>query len=208
MATLEDSRHDFFLSNLPTTRDSALDLGCGSGLLVAALAPLFKRVVGIDISSEILEIASTKRSGSNIEYRQGDANQLQIDETFDLICSANTLHHVSNLPSVIEKLKNLLRPEGKLVVVDVISGNPTPPEWVYRVGSWLDFPKDLQKYGLANATRMFKFRNSRGWLNHLASDTYLSEQTFKSTYTGSLLNSLFPVPGRVVWQKPSVNMEG
>jgi ubiquinone/menaquinone biosynthesis C-methylase UbiE len=181
VATLEN-KNDFFTKNLSTNKGTALDIGCGSGILALELAKYYDRVVGIDLSPAMLEIARHKRSASNIEYIQMDAGHLMFDHKFDLIVSANTLHHLHNLPVAIQSIKKLLNPHGKIVFLDNISEVETPDTIGYIASAAKDYITDCSEYGFRNALRLFKFRTSPSWLKHLAADRYLSEGKFKKIY--------------------------
>jgi 2-polyprenyl-3-methyl-5-hydroxy-6-metoxy-1,4-benzoquinol methylase len=200
-ASLEPNRFAQILAYLPARRSRALDVGCGSGLLVAELAKRFENVVGIDLSASMLKIARAKRQPANALYLEMDANNLLLEPPFDFICSLNTFHHLENPEKVVLGLYSLLAPEGILVVQDVVSQNPTPPEWVYRVGAVLDFPKDVRQHDLAAAMRLFRFRNSRAWLGHLAQDVYLSPAGFRQVYSSFGNKPRFPSANVVVWQR-------
>ena len=121
VATLS-SKPAFFLRNLPSRRDCALDVGCGSGILAYELSRFFTQVVAIDISIPMLEMARKKRPAPNIDYRFGDANDLDVVGPFDAIVSRTTLHHVDDLPATLRRLRSLLRPGGRLIVVDLVKG--------------------------------------------------------------------------------------
>jgi len=180
-ATLQ-SQNDFFTKNLSASKGTALDIGCGSGILAFELAKYYDRVVAVDLSAKMLDIASQKRSAPNIEYIQMDASQLALDRQFDLIVSAATFHHLPNLPAALPAIKNLLNRQGKIVFLDHVSEVETPATIGYIVGAARDYIPDCSKYGFRNASRLLKFRLSPGWLNHLASDRYLSERQFKKIY--------------------------
>jgi 2-polyprenyl-3-methyl-5-hydroxy-6-metoxy-1,4-benzoquinol methylase len=199
-ASLEPNRFEKILAHLPKRCVRALDVGCGSGLLVVELAKRFETVVGIDVSPAMLEIARAKRQPVNVQYFEMDANRVTLEPPFDFICSLNTFHHLENPKAVVERLLVLLAPEGVLVLQDVVSQNPTPPEWVYRVGAMLDFPKDVGQHGLAAAVRLLRFRNSRAWLGHLAGDVYLSPSGFREMYSSLGNNPRFPSANLVVWK--------
>ncbi|MFB2920537.1 MULTISPECIES: class I SAM-dependent methyltransferase [Aerosakkonema] len=182
MATLL-SKQDFFLTNLSERKGAALDIGCGSGILAFELAKYYETVVGIDISEEMVAIARSKRASDNIEYICMDANCLAWDKKFDLIVSSATFHHLQDLTSTLQAIKNLLNPAGKIVLRDNVSEVETPATIVYIVGAMQDFIPDCLKYGLGNATRLFELRTSKPWLGHLASDRYLSAQQFQEIYS-------------------------
>ena len=180
-ATLQN-QNDFFTKNLSSSKGAVLDIGCGSGILAFELAKYYERVVAVDLSAKMLAIASQKRSAPNIEYIQMDASQLALDRKFDLIVSAATLHHLPNLPVALWAIKKLLNHQGKVVFLDNVSEVETPATIGYIIGAARDFIPDCSKYGFRNASRLLKFRVSPSWLNHLASDRYLSEGRFKNIY--------------------------
>ncbi|GIP35344.1 class I SAM-dependent methyltransferase [Paenibacillus sp. J2TS4] len=196
--------NSFFMSNLPLQRRRALDIGCGSGILVDELSSHFDEVTGIDISDEMLEIAKEKRQRSNTSYLNMDADNLILDGKFDLIVSRTTFHHLNSIPSVISKMKELLNSSGRIVILDNVSEIETPATYVYILGAILEFIPHCRKFGLKNAIRVFKHNTSKSWLEHLSSDKYLSEQGYHDLYGKLLPNCRFQRLGwamGVVWEK-------
>lgn len=193
---------DFFLNNKPHGHQLALDLGCGSGLIVKALSAHFDRVIGIDLSYILLAIAQHKRNSHNIFYSQMNINNLAFGGQFDYIISKNVFHHLDDIPSVLEHLKHHLKPNGRLIVADVVSPNETPPRYVYIIGAFQEYLPNVMNYGLKTANRIFKFRTSKHWLDHLATDHYLSAEAFRQLYSQYLHNCTFPRDGFLIWDKP------
>lgn len=181
-ATLQ-SQNDFFTKNLSTNKGTALDIGCGSGILAFELAKYYTNVVAVDLSAKMLAIASQKRCASNIEYIQMDANQLTLDRKFDLIVSAFTFHHLQHLPTTLQGIKKILNPHGKIVFLDYVSEVETPAISRYIAGASKEFISDCSKYGFRNASRLLRFRTSPSWLKHLSGHRYLSEGRFKKIYS-------------------------
>lgn len=193
---------DFFLAHIPDNRQSGLDIGCGSGLLALDLAPHFKQFVALDVSFSLLSIAQVKRARNNLIYCQMDASQLGFAPKFDYIVSRNVFHHLDNISGVLERLKKVLRPGGRLLLTDVISNRETPPTIVYVVGAIQEYLPNCVRLGWNKANRIFRFRVSGHWLSHLATDKYLSKEAFVQTYGQHLPNCVFPHPGCVIWDKP------
>jgi FkbM family methyltransferase len=84
-------------SRLPAERGLALDFGCGAGRLSRALAAYFEHVVGVDVSSSMLEAArALNRDVTNIEFRENASPRLEgiADESVDLVYSNMTLQHI------------------------------------------------------------------------------------------------------------------
>ena len=98
------------------------DLACGTGLMVERLAPFAGRVLGIDNSAAMLK-AARRRLGetSNVELRQGDLEELPLD---DAACDAAllvlALTYVAEPGLALREAARVLRPGGRLVVVDLL----------------------------------------------------------------------------------------
>ena len=187
--------YTFFISNLPSHRGRALDIGCGSGILAERLSTYFGEVVGIDISNEMLEIAKNKCQSTNTTYINMNAENLIFTEKFDYIVSRTTFHHLRDIPNVINNLKELLNEDGKMVIFDNVSEVETPPTYVYIVGAIQEFFPHCFKYGVKNAVRVFKHSTLKSWLEHLAKDKYLSEQKYYDVYGKLLPNCKFQKMG-------------
>lgn len=196
--------YSFFLSNMTTKKNRALDIGCGTGLLVEKLAEYYDEVVGIDISNQMLNIAIAKRKLPNTFYLKMDAGKLNFNEKFDYIVSRTTFHHLHNVSDVIQQMKNLLNEDGKIVILDNVSEVETPPTYVYILGAIQQFLPHCFKFGIKNAIRIFKHQTSKLWLEHLASDKYLSEQNYHDFYGKLLPGCKFYKMGwamGIVWKK-------
>lgn len=65
---------------------SVLDLGCGTGMLAAAIAADgTRRVIGVDPAAAMLDIARARENGDKVRFVEGDARTLRLGETFDLV---------------------------------------------------------------------------------------------------------------------------
>lgn len=196
--------YSFFVSNMSPKKGRALDIGCGSGLLVEKLASYYAEVVGIDISDQMLEIAKYKRQRSNTVYLNMDAEHLNFKEKFDMIVSRTTFHHLNDIPHVIKQMKGILNDGGKIVILDNVSKVETPATYVYILGAIQEFLPHCFKFGMKNAIRIFRHNTSKPWLEHLASDKYLSEQKYYDLYEKLLPNCEFKKMGwamGIIWEK-------
>src|SRR6266567_2588734 len=83
-------------SRTPLDGKSALDVGCGAGLLAEPLARLGAGVTGIDAAPEVIAVARDHAAarGLSIDYRTGDVQKL--DGQFDLITSMEVIEHVAD----------------------------------------------------------------------------------------------------------------
>ncbi len=97
------------------------DLGCGTGAVADALAPFVGRVVAVDHSREMLDVARRRLDGrTNVELREGELEALPLaDGSLDAALLVLTLHHVPDPEAVFAEAARVLRPRGRLVVIDM-----------------------------------------------------------------------------------------
>ena len=99
-----------------------LDIGTGTGRLLEVLSPLFKTVLGIDLSHDMLAVAraNLERAGiRNASVRQGDMMQLPFGAAaFDVVSVHQFLHFADRPDRAITEAARVLKPGGRLVVVD------------------------------------------------------------------------------------------
>lgn len=103
----------------PKHGETALDLGCGTGIYSLWLAKQKLSVTGIDISTEMLKKASEKalKQQMNIDFIQGDIHHLPFqDEQFDLVISNLVLEFVEDPGRAISESLRILKKGGRLVV--------------------------------------------------------------------------------------------
>ncbi|WP_019501302.1 class I SAM-dependent methyltransferase [Pseudanabaena sp. PCC 6802] len=102
--------------------ETILDIACGTGelerLLIAAHPRL--KIVGVDISEKMLEIAQSKFTGDrNIEFVQASAIALPFpDRSFDIIVTANAFHYFEHPAAALQEMCRVLKPDGKVIVMD------------------------------------------------------------------------------------------
>lgn len=113
--------HRCLLKQLSAQCETALEIGCGTGEFSRLLAHRVEKVVAIDLSSNMIEVAKQRsRQLSNIDFQVADVLQWEIPpEQFDVIVSIATLHHLP-VESLLPNLKAALKPGGKLVVLDLL----------------------------------------------------------------------------------------
>jgi 2-polyprenyl-6-hydroxyphenyl methylase/3-demethylubiquinone-9 3-methyltransferase len=100
----------------PLEGKSALDVGCGAGLLAEPLARLGATVTGVDAAPEVIAIARehAQAQGLTIDYRTGDVQEL--DGAFDLVTCMEVIEHVADPGVFLKALARRLAPNGLLVL--------------------------------------------------------------------------------------------
>jgi 2-polyprenyl-6-hydroxyphenyl methylase/3-demethylubiquinone-9 3-methyltransferase len=103
-------------SRTPLAGKTALDVGCGAGLLAEPLARLGAQVTGIDASPEVIAVAQAHatRQELSISYRAGDVQDMQ--GQFDLITCMEVIEHVADPAAFVKALADRLAPNGLLVM--------------------------------------------------------------------------------------------
>jgi 2-polyprenyl-6-hydroxyphenyl methylase / 3-demethylubiquinone-9 3-methyltransferase len=103
-------------SRTPLQSKSALDVGCGAGLLTEPLARLGAAVTGIDASPEVIAVAREHASAMalQIDYRAGDVQELE--GQFDLVTAMEVIEHVADPALFLKALAKRLAPDGLLIL--------------------------------------------------------------------------------------------
>ena len=99
----------------------ALDAGCGTGFLALELAARGHRVTAVDFAPAMLAEARRKAAerGASIRFEEADAEQLPFASgAFDLAISRHLLWTLPHPEAAIDEWIRVLRPGGRLVVVD------------------------------------------------------------------------------------------
>lgn len=112
---------DLLVSVMPGEPADVVDLGCGTGSLSVLLATVGHRVIGIDFSREMLRRAEEKATmaGVDIDFRLGDAADPPLsDIRFDVALARHVVWILSDPDRVLRRWRQLLRPGGRLVMVE------------------------------------------------------------------------------------------
>ena len=98
------------------------DLGCGTGLLALELSRHVKQVIGVDQSATMLQAARRHAGGqANLDLRRGELEALPIDAgTCDAALMLLVLTYVSDPAAALGEAARILKPGGRLVVVDLL----------------------------------------------------------------------------------------
>lgn len=172
---LSDIRKNAIQQINPTNK-SILDVATGTGSLAVELSNSAKRVVGIDLSSQMLDVAEKKRKKNNLSFLQMDASKMKFDdEEFDIVTISLGLHDMplEIRTLVLEEIKRVLKKDGKLLILEHdLPQNPLFASLsanlinIFESKYFLDFLKsDFEKY---LSTFGFKIEKKKSYLfNHL-----------------------------------------
>ena len=138
-----------------------LDVGCGTGSIskdVANFVGVSGKVIGIDNTEKFIESGKEAcKNIQNLDLIHADLFDFETDEKFDLIIAARTLQWLSNPKEALLKMKSLLKPCGRISILDYnhnnLEWNPEPPASM----------KEFYKIFL-------KWRNDAGMNNGIADD--------------------------------------
>jgi 2-polyprenyl-3-methyl-5-hydroxy-6-metoxy-1,4-benzoquinol methylase len=99
--------------------DVVLDYGCGPGTITNEIAGSVKTIQAIDISSGMIEVAKRKAEEcnfENIDFEQANLFDVRYKKgTFNVILAFNILHYIEDLPQVILRINDLLKPGGLFI---------------------------------------------------------------------------------------------
>jgi SAM-dependent methyltransferase len=103
---------------------TVLELGCGTGSFTRELARSGADIVAIDISPELLEIASASYSASNVQYQIQNAYALSYPEgVFDSVVGSSVLHHLEIIKALYD-IYRVLKPGGTIYFTEPNMVNP------------------------------------------------------------------------------------
>jgi len=92
-----------------------LEIGCGTGTLLASLAP--RRGVGVDLSARMVAIASAKFP--DLAFVAADAERLDLGETFDFVIVPDVIEHLTDVPAMFRSARGCCRPGSRVIVTCV-----------------------------------------------------------------------------------------
>lgn len=102
--------------------DSMLDLGTGTGRILQLFEGLYRRGIGIDASRDMLAVARANLDDAGITHasvRHGDLFNPPLErDSFDLVTVHQVLHFVQDPAAAIAEAARMLRPSGRLVIID------------------------------------------------------------------------------------------
>jgi ArsR family transcriptional regulator len=130
------------------------DLGAGEGAFSLLLAQRAKKVIAVDTSAKMIEVAREKalRNGvKNVEFRLGDMEELPIKTaTVDLVWVSQSLHHALHPGRALAEANRILRAGGRIVILDLVKHRFEEARELYA-DEWLGFSESDMESMLAQA---------------------------------------------------------
>ena len=195
--------HHFLLKQLTSKCKTILDIGCGTGEFSRLLAKRASRVIAIDLSPNMIEVAKEKsQQYPNIDFQVADVLQWDFPrEEFDAIFSIATVHHLP-VEKLLPNLKATLKPGGKLVILDLLEHESLRD----ILSDFIAVPVNWLFQAIKNRDIQLSPEAAEAMREHLLTDEYLTLSQAKEIYTTLLKKSkvrkhLF-WRYSVVWEKP------
>lgn len=102
-----------------------LDIGTGAGDFVKILHSVFPvgtKITGIDPSVEALADAILNNEFPNVEFIRMEGEKLDFpDESFDVVCLSNAMHHLASTEQTFSEMKRVVKPGGWLLIAEIVS---------------------------------------------------------------------------------------
>jgi len=130
------------------------DLGAGEGTFSQLLAQRATQVIAVDNSEKMVEFGrdlAVRHGITNIDYRQGDLENPPIEAaSVDLAFFSQSLHHAPHPQKAVDAARRILKPEGRIVILDLVRHNFEEARELYA-DLWLGFAEvEIDEY-LRNA---------------------------------------------------------
>jgi 2-polyprenyl-3-methyl-5-hydroxy-6-metoxy-1,4-benzoquinol methylase len=108
--------------------DVVLDYGCGSGVLLPIISSFSNEVHGFDVVPSFVDLAKDLLNMEHIKnvsvYNENEFKNKFFENCFDVIIINDVLHHMENPKDAIDNAYKLLKPEGKLIILEQNRLNP------------------------------------------------------------------------------------
>jgi ArsR family transcriptional regulator len=134
------------------------DLGAGEGTFALLLAERAAKVIAVDTSAKMIEVGreqALRHGVTNVEFRLGDMEEVPIEDgQVDLVFFSQSLHHALHPDRALAEAARVLRPGGRVVVLDLVKHRFEEARELYA-DEWLGFSEAeletmLEKAGFAN----------------------------------------------------------
>jgi ubiquinone/menaquinone biosynthesis C-methylase UbiE len=140
--------------------ETVLDLGSGAGHTALACARKAGRVIGIDVTPEMVVAASAQanqRSLTNVEFRVGNVEQLPfVSGSVDVVTSRVSAHHYSDVAKALDEAFRVLNPGGLMLISDTVSPEDHAFDTFFNTVEILRDPSHVRNYKGSEWMRMLR----------------------------------------------------
>ena len=143
-----------------TGSEHLLDVGTGTGHTALVFAPRVASVIGLDMTEAMLAQArelAVKQGASNVVFELGDAMDLPYDSgRFDIVTCRVCAHHFADAQRAVEEMARVLRPGGRLLVVDTVSPEDPAEDTYLNCIELIRDPSHVRNYSVGQWKAMFE----------------------------------------------------
>jgi ubiquinone/menaquinone biosynthesis C-methylase UbiE len=151
MYTIGASKRIQIMSEYTDVRpnDTILDIGGNTGKITEAYCNNCKEVVVLEPKRNVIEYGRSHRP--NIKFIEGQAENIPLpDAYFDKVAASASFHHFSDQDKALEELKRVLKPDGKIIILEIDPNTPRGKrlkfcETLFHTGAKLYPPSQLSK---------------------------------------------------------------
>lgn len=168
------------LADYVVSEDEIVEIGCGPGEITFSLAPKCKKIIGTDISPDMISVANKKKSQSdfkNVIFQVEDAYNLSFSESsFDKVICVNALQVMKEPKRAIDECMRILKDKGEFLSITYCYGDSSFFETI-KLEKWL-----------------FKYGKPKYWHN------------FKSEELTAIFKNagFLVIEKKIIWKKPKV----
>jgi ubiquinone/menaquinone biosynthesis C-methylase UbiE len=182
----------------PQPTDLVLDISTGGGHSALALAPHVAQVIASDLTPRMLVAARdflASRAVANVAYVVADAEHLPfLDTTFDLVTVRVAPHHYADVRAATREMARVLRPGGRLVLIDNVSPADPALDTFLNDIEWRRDPSHVRSY------------TEHEWREFLRAASlvvlHVEQQRTTIDFADWTARSDMPARGRFVWMGP------
>jgi ubiquinone/menaquinone biosynthesis C-methylase UbiE len=115
-----DSIRNFILQNIRQRKANVCDLCCGTGIDIEILKGKVGKITGVDLSKDMINICRKKfRGDKKVRLVAASSTDTKLgSEQFDFVIIRMGMHHIKDKKSLVDELYRLLKPNGRLILID------------------------------------------------------------------------------------------
>jgi len=143
-----------------TGSETVLDLGCGPGHTAMACARRAARVIGVDVTPEMVVAATAlaaQRRLENVEFRVGNVESLPfVSGSVDVVTSRVSAHHYADISRALAEAFRVLKPGGVMLVSDTVAPEDNEFDTFFNTVEFLRDPSHVRNHKGSDWMRMLR----------------------------------------------------